>query len=72
MACSPRLGFRRSEPLNLRWFTVQGSLLFGRMDGSHHRRRGVGYYTDTAERVFCALPGLRQSVYRAELHAIAR
>eukprot|EP00971_Amphidinium_carterae_P189608 3763523-Amphidinium_carterae.1 len=38
----------------------------------HHRRCGVGYYTDTQERVFCALPGLKQSVYRAELHAIAR
>eukprot|EP00971_Amphidinium_carterae_P293634 5829605-Amphidinium_carterae.1 len=38
----------------------------------HHRRCGVGYYTDTQVSVFCALPGLRQSVYRAELHAIAR
>eukprot|EP00971_Amphidinium_carterae_P306247 6086182-Amphidinium_carterae.3 len=38
----------------------------------HHRRCGVGYYTDTEERVFCALPGIRQSVYRAELHAVAR
>eukprot|EP00971_Amphidinium_carterae_P257279 5107491-Amphidinium_carterae.1 len=38
----------------------------------HHRRCGLGYYTDTGYRVFCALPGLRQSVYRAELHAIAR
>eukprot|EP00971_Amphidinium_carterae_P179435 3558912-Amphidinium_carterae.1 len=27
----------------------------------HHRRCGVGYYTDTQERVFCALPGIRQS-----------
>eukprot|EP00971_Amphidinium_carterae_P031051 611118-Amphidinium_carterae.1 len=38
----------------------------------HHRRCGVGYYTDTQERVFCALPGIKQSVYRAELHAVAR
>eukprot|EP00971_Amphidinium_carterae_P094915 1877990-Amphidinium_carterae.1 len=38
----------------------------------HHRRCGVGCYTDTQERVFCALPGLKQSVYRAELHAVAR
>eukprot|EP00971_Amphidinium_carterae_P181654 3603961-Amphidinium_carterae.1 len=37
--------------------------------GPHHRRCGVGYYTDTAERVFCAFPGIKQSVYRAELHA---
>eukprot|EP00971_Amphidinium_carterae_P009099 179708-Amphidinium_carterae.1 len=37
-----------------------------------HRRCGVGYYTDTQERVFCALPGIRQSVYPAELHAKAR
>eukprot|EP00971_Amphidinium_carterae_P289020 5738788-Amphidinium_carterae.1 len=27
----------------------------------HHRRCGLGYYTDTGERVFCALPGIKQS-----------
>eukprot|EP00971_Amphidinium_carterae_P228746 4537759-Amphidinium_carterae.1 len=26
----------------------------------------------THERVFCALPGIKQSVYRAELHAVVR
>eukprot|EP00971_Amphidinium_carterae_P253770 5037781-Amphidinium_carterae.4 len=31
-----------------------------------HRRCGVGYYTDTQERVWLPLPGLKQSVYRAE------
>eukprot|EP00971_Amphidinium_carterae_P196069 3890536-Amphidinium_carterae.1 len=43
-----------------------------RTDDPHHRRCGVGYYTDTEEEVFCALPGIKQSVYRAELHAVAR
>eukprot|EP00971_Amphidinium_carterae_P018737 369411-Amphidinium_carterae.1 len=38
----------------------------------HHRRCGVGYYTDTQERVFFPLPRIKQSVYRAELHAVAR
>eukprot|EP00971_Amphidinium_carterae_P062992 1246630-Amphidinium_carterae.1 len=70
-------GTRSAELLNSR-LTRRMSLLasnsmacFLRSD-PRHRRCGVGYYTDTAERVFCALPGLRQSVYRAELHAIAR
>eukprot|EP00971_Amphidinium_carterae_P326350 6457066-Amphidinium_carterae.1 len=31
-----------------------------------HRRCGVGYYTDTQERVWLPLPGLKQSVCRAE------
>eukprot|EP00971_Amphidinium_carterae_P172100 3412156-Amphidinium_carterae.4 len=38
----------------------------------HHRRCGVGYYTDTQEKVFYPLPGIKQSVYRAEWHAVAR
>eukprot|EP00971_Amphidinium_carterae_P217638 4320251-Amphidinium_carterae.1 len=76
-----RLGYRRSGHSNLPWTTGQVTTVW--TDGSgrhssdpHHRRCGVGYYTDTQdsrqERVFCALPGIRQSVYRAELHAIAR
>eukprot|EP00971_Amphidinium_carterae_P265866 5274094-Amphidinium_carterae.1 len=36
-----------------------------------HRRCGVGY-TDTQERLFLPLPGIKQSVYRAELYAVAR
>eukprot|EP00971_Amphidinium_carterae_P282608 5610447-Amphidinium_carterae.2 len=35
-----------------------------------HRRCGVGYYTDTQEREFLPLQGIKQSVYRAELHAV--
>eukprot|EP00971_Amphidinium_carterae_P230397 4572703-Amphidinium_carterae.1 len=31
-----------------------------------------GYYTDTHERVWLPLPGLRQSVYRAESLAVVR
>eukprot|EP00971_Amphidinium_carterae_P135922 2693251-Amphidinium_carterae.1 len=49
------------------------------MDGSgrhssdpQHRRCGVGYYTDTQERVWLPLPGLKQSVYRAEFLAVVR
>eukprot|EP00971_Amphidinium_carterae_P299767 5955908-Amphidinium_carterae.1 len=38
----------------------------------HHRRCRVGYYTDTQETVFYPLPGIKQSVYRAELDAVAR
>eukprot|EP00971_Amphidinium_carterae_P190976 3790151-Amphidinium_carterae.1 len=38
----------------------------------HHRRCGVGYYTDTQEHVWLPLPGLRQSVYRAEFLAVVR
>eukprot|EP00971_Amphidinium_carterae_P283226 5622914-Amphidinium_carterae.1 len=37
-----------------------------------HRRCGVGYYTDTHERVWLPLPGLKQSVYRAEFLAVVR
>eukprot|EP00971_Amphidinium_carterae_P013829 272439-Amphidinium_carterae.2 len=37
-----------------------------------HRRCGVGYYTDTQERVWLRLPGLKQSVYRAEFLAVVR
>eukprot|EP00971_Amphidinium_carterae_P193774 3844869-Amphidinium_carterae.1 len=35
----------------------------------HFRRCGVGYVTDTGERCWMALPGCRQSVFRAELLA---
>eukprot|EP00971_Amphidinium_carterae_P222994 4424925-Amphidinium_carterae.1 len=38
----------------------------------HHRRRAVGYYTDTQEKVWLKLPGLRQSVYRAEFLVAVR
>eukprot|EP00971_Amphidinium_carterae_P205751 4083169-Amphidinium_carterae.1 len=38
----------------------------------HHRRCGVGDYTDTKERVWLPLPGLKQSVYRAEFLALVR
>eukprot|EP00971_Amphidinium_carterae_P344403 6484794-Amphidinium_carterae.1 len=76
MDCCLRLGYRRLGPLNLRWSTVQVCVTTVWTDGSgrhssdpHHRRCGVGYHTDTDERVFCALPGIKQSVYRAELHA---
>eukprot|EP00971_Amphidinium_carterae_P145912 2892046-Amphidinium_carterae.3 len=37
-----------------------------------HKRFGVGYYTDTQERVWLPLPGLKQSVYRAEFLAVVR
>eukprot|EP00971_Amphidinium_carterae_P321769 6395903-Amphidinium_carterae.1 len=36
----------------------------------HHRRCGVGYFTDTHERAWLPLPGIKQSVYRAELLAV--
>eukprot|EP00971_Amphidinium_carterae_P256033 5083422-Amphidinium_carterae.1 len=35
----------------------------------HFRRCGVGYVTDIGERSWLALPGCRQSVFRAELLA---
>eukprot|EP00971_Amphidinium_carterae_P230034 4565594-Amphidinium_carterae.1 len=36
----------------------------------HHRRCGVGYYTNTQERVWLPLPRIKQSVYRAEFLAV--
>eukprot|EP00971_Amphidinium_carterae_P194388 3857380-Amphidinium_carterae.2 len=39
---------------------------------SNPRRCGVGYYTNTGESVWLPLPGLKQSVYRAELLATVR
>eukprot|EP00971_Amphidinium_carterae_P134560 2666825-Amphidinium_carterae.2 len=41
-------------------------------DDPQHRRCGVGYYTDTNEHLWVPVPGLRQSVYRAEFHAVVR
>eukprot|EP00971_Amphidinium_carterae_P170445 3377168-Amphidinium_carterae.1 len=38
----------------------------------HDRRCGVGYYKDTQEHVWLPLPGLRQSVYRADFLAVVR
>eukprot|EP00971_Amphidinium_carterae_P279091 5540269-Amphidinium_carterae.1 len=38
----------------------------------HFRRCGVGYVTDTGEKCWMALPGIRQSVFRAELLAVVR
>eukprot|EP00971_Amphidinium_carterae_P242668 4818288-Amphidinium_carterae.1 len=38
--------------------------------GPQHRRCGVGYYTDTQERAWLPLPGIEQSVYRAEFLAV--
>eukprot|EP00971_Amphidinium_carterae_P112885 2235513-Amphidinium_carterae.2 len=38
----------------------------------HFRRCGVGCYTDTGESVWMPLPGLKQSVYRAEPLATVR
>eukprot|EP00971_Amphidinium_carterae_P249088 4944270-Amphidinium_carterae.1 len=38
----------------------------------HFRRCGVGYVTDTGERCWMALPGCRQSVFRAELLSVVR
>eukprot|EP00971_Amphidinium_carterae_P309924 6158770-Amphidinium_carterae.1 len=38
----------------------------------HFRRCGVGYVTDTSERVWLPLPGCRQSLFRAELLAVVR
>eukprot|EP00971_Amphidinium_carterae_P241279 4790823-Amphidinium_carterae.1 len=35
-----------------------------------HRRCGVGYCTDTQEKAWLPLPGIEQSVYRAELRAL--
>eukprot|EP00971_Amphidinium_carterae_P041829 821958-Amphidinium_carterae.1 len=43
-----------------------------RSSDPQHRHCGVGYYTDAKERVFLPLPGIKQSVYCAELHAVAR
>eukprot|EP00971_Amphidinium_carterae_P163774 3247167-Amphidinium_carterae.1 len=52
-----------------------------RTDGSgrhssdpHHRRRGVGCYTDTQKtlRVWLLLPGIKQFVYRAEFLAVVK
>eukprot|EP00971_Amphidinium_carterae_P127900 2533210-Amphidinium_carterae.1 len=37
-----------------------------------HRRCGVGCYTDTQERAWFPLPGIKQSVYRAEFLAVVR
>eukprot|EP00971_Amphidinium_carterae_P280427 5567043-Amphidinium_carterae.1 len=39
---------------------------------SHFRRCGVGCYTDTGVSVWLPLPGMKQSVYPAELLAIVR
>eukprot|EP00971_Amphidinium_carterae_P173632 3442183-Amphidinium_carterae.1 len=33
----------------------------------HHRCCGVGYFTDTRDMVWLLLPGVRQSVFRADL-----
>eukprot|EP00971_Amphidinium_carterae_P265560 5268159-Amphidinium_carterae.2 len=38
----------------------------------HFRRCGVGYCTNTGESVFRPLPGLKESVYRAEFLAVVR
>eukprot|EP00971_Amphidinium_carterae_P079936 1581489-Amphidinium_carterae.1 len=38
----------------------------------HHRRCGLGNYTDTQEHVWLPIPGLRQSAYRAEFLAVVR
>eukprot|EP00971_Amphidinium_carterae_P185405 3681270-Amphidinium_carterae.1 len=35
----------------------------------HFRRCGFGYYTDIGESVWLPVPGLKQSVYRAEFLA---
>eukprot|EP00971_Amphidinium_carterae_P084387 1670285-Amphidinium_carterae.1 len=46
---------------------------FGRHNSSPHIGRcGVGYVTDTGEGAWFPLPGCRQSVFRAELLAVAR
>eukprot|EP00971_Amphidinium_carterae_P291454 5786107-Amphidinium_carterae.3 len=37
-----------------------------------HRRCGVGYYTDTQERVWLLLPGFKQSVHSAESLVVVR
>eukprot|EP00971_Amphidinium_carterae_P296680 5893727-Amphidinium_carterae.1 len=37
-----------------------------------HRRCGVGYYTDTQEKVWLPLRGLKRSVCRAEFFAVVR
>eukprot|EP00971_Amphidinium_carterae_P197857 3926506-Amphidinium_carterae.1 len=64
--------------MNLHWLTGQELEPSGLMDlGGHssdpqHRRCGVGYYTDTQERVTLPLPGLKQSVYGAEFLAVVR
>eukprot|EP00971_Amphidinium_carterae_P199830 3966460-Amphidinium_carterae.1 len=43
-----------------------------RSSNPHFRRCGVGYVTDTGEKSWLALPGCRQSVFRAELLAVVR
>eukprot|EP00971_Amphidinium_carterae_P011712 230580-Amphidinium_carterae.2 len=46
---------------------------FGRHSSNpHFRKCGVGYVTDTGERSWRALPGCRQSVFRAQLLTVAR
>eukprot|EP00971_Amphidinium_carterae_P345756 6486879-Amphidinium_carterae.1 len=72
-----RPGYRPLGTLNPPWFTGRVSLRFGPMDlDVIVATRIIGGVvlatTPTQVSVYCALPGLRQSVYRAELHAIAR
>eukprot|EP00971_Amphidinium_carterae_P071395 1411953-Amphidinium_carterae.1 len=46
---------------------------FGRHSSDpHHRRCGVCYYTDSQERAWLLLLGIRQSVYRAPFLVVAR
>eukprot|EP00971_Amphidinium_carterae_P317077 6303192-Amphidinium_carterae.1 len=66
MACFLRLGYRRSVVTV--WTDGSGR----HSSDPQHRCCGVGYCTDTQERVFLPLSGIKQSVYRAELHAVAR
>eukprot|EP00971_Amphidinium_carterae_P264159 5240461-Amphidinium_carterae.3 len=44
----------------------------GRHSNYPQHRCGVGYYTDTHERAWLPLPGIKQSVYRAEFLAVMR
>eukprot|EP00971_Amphidinium_carterae_P042544 836456-Amphidinium_carterae.1 len=77
MDCCLRHGYRRYLPMNLPESTGQVGTVwtdgFGRHNSDpQHRRCGVGYYTDSQERVWLPLAGLRQSVYGADFLAMVR
>eukprot|EP00971_Amphidinium_carterae_P350642 6491664-Amphidinium_carterae.1 len=64
MACCLPLKGRLCLTMNRLWLSGNPH--------EHFRRCGVGYYTDIGESVFLPLPGLKQSVYRAEFLVVVR
>eukprot|EP00971_Amphidinium_carterae_P347327 6489264-Amphidinium_carterae.2 len=80
MDCFLRQRCRQYLSMNLPWLTGQELELFGLRDladdadtvATPSAEGGVGYYTDTQERVWLPLPGLKQFVYRAEFLAVVR